>query len=238
MHTHLRSFAKRRTRSYWELIWPYLTDLMQQRLDYCKVVYNYLCFFACQILSATAKIRDFFRIVKLLSCKSCFWGHAGLTLASLSLQCPVSLHRTCEPFLWRPTRQWSHGQSLHGWHCTVCWKATVLCFGPSSPMEVGAVGARPSGQCRVIITYLILNFSNNQPAQHTPPPTYLCVSVVSHKMFVCNRTFLIKHLLFLCLLKCARVCLCFCRLFVVSAVVDCRWNDSSVFCVPMSYPVS
>lgn len=151
-------------------------DAAEIAWDYCKVAYNYLCFLRVRSSQQEQKSGIFLeaKIVRLLSCKSCFWGHAGLTLASLSLQCPVSLHRTCEPSLWRPTRRWSHGQSLHGWHCTVCWKATGLCFGPSSPMEVGAVGARPSGQCRVIITYLILNFSNNQPAQHTPPPpTYL-----------------------------------------------------------------
>lgn len=58
-----------------------------------------------------------------------------------------------------------------------------------------------------------------QPTSPTHPatylPTYPCVSVVSHKMSVCIRTFLIKHLLFLCLLKCARVCLCFCCFLII-----------------------
>lgn len=107
--------------------------------------------------------------------------HVALTLAPCSFQCPVSLRRTCEPSLWRRTRRWSHGQSLHGWHCTVCWKATGLCFGPSSPTEVGAVGARPNGRCRVIITYLILNFSNDQPTNPpTHPSTYLATYLATY----------------------------------------------------------
>lgn len=108
----------------------------------------------------------------------------ALIHAPCSLQCPVSPRRTCEPSPWRRTRPWSHGQSLHGWHSTVCWKATALCFGPSSPTEVGAVGARPSGRCRVIITYLILNFSSNQPTHspnHLPPSlSVLCIDVCLH----------------------------------------------------------
>lgn len=160
------------------------------------------------------------------------------TLAPCSLQCPVSLRRTCEPSLWRRTRRWSHGQSLHGWHCTVCWKATGLCFGPSSPMEVGAVGARPSGRCRVIITYLILNFSNNQ-LTHPPtqPPTYLSVSVVSHKVLMCVRTFVIKHFLFLCFFKFARVCPFF-FVFFNTISIDGWWDYGTVVhcvCAPMSF---
>lgn len=167
--------------------------MMQQRLPGIIVKYCCVVFFCLSDPLSNSKNQGFFleaKLVRFLSCKSCFWGHAGLTLSSLSLQCPVSLHRTCERSLWRPTRQWSHGQSLHGWHCTVCWKATGLCFGPSSPMEVGAVGARPSGQCRVIITYLILNFSNNQPTSPTHPtttylPTYLPVCQCCESQNVC-----------------------------------------------------
>lgn len=54
------------------------------------------------------------------------------------------------------------------------------------------MGARPIGQCRVIITYLILNFPT------LPPSTYLSVSAVCHDVLKCVRTFLVKHFLFLC----------------------------------------
>lgn len=150
---------------------------------------------------------------------------AALTPPPLCPQCPVSLRRTCEPSPWRPTRLWSLGQSLHGWHCTVCWKATELCSGPSSPMEVGAVGARPSGQCRVIITYLILNFSNNQPVQHNPTPTYPPASLSVlwvDQCQCCILTCFLMHFLFLCLF-----CVCPCIVVVswyLIRVVDCWLN--------------
>lgn len=86
----------------------------------------------------------------------------------LLLQCRASPHRTWEQSLWRRMRRWSRGRSLRAWRCTACWKATGLCFGPSSPTEVGAVGAGPSGRCRVIITYLILKFTKIHPHSHVP----------------------------------------------------------------------
>lgn len=150
----------------------------------------------------------------------------ALTLLLCPWQCPVSLRRTCEPFLWRPTRLWSLGQSLHGWHCTVCLKATGLCSGPSSPMEVGAVGARPSGQCRVIITYLILN-SNNQPAQHTPTPTYPPASLSVlwvDKCQCCILTCFMMHFLFLRLFLVfvfVVVYLCLMRVVDCNEIVQC-----------------
>lgn len=104
--------------------------------------------------------------LEMIKHKLIYLKNAALTLVPCFAQCPVSLRRMCEPSRWHRTRRWSHGQSLHGWRCTVCWKATGLCFGPSSLTEVGAVGARPSGQCRVIITYLILNFTKTHPPTH------------------------------------------------------------------------
>lgn len=163
---------------------------------WCWVDINY----RCKISQGTTITKDFWQeeIIQ-ISSEFVYSDHVALTLAPCALQCPASLRRTCEPFLWRRTRRWSHGQSLHGWHCTVCWKATGLCFGPSSLTEVGAVGARPNGRCRVIITYLILNLSNSQPTHPTTqPPTYLSVSVVGYKVLMCVCTFLIKHFLFLC----------------------------------------
>lgn len=57
-------------------------------------------------------------------------------LLPLCLQCPASRLRPSGPFLWRRTRQWSHGPSPPGWRCMACWRATVSCSGPSFLMEV------------------------------------------------------------------------------------------------------
>ena len=71
------------------------------------------------------------------------------------------------------------------------------------------MGARPSGQCRVIITYLILKFPT------LPPTTYLSVNIVHRSLIMCISTFLIKHFLFLCMVEFVRVCPCFflCSIF-------------------------
>lgn len=91
-------------------------------------------------------------------------------------QFPASRPRMYGPSRWHQTRRWSRGPSPREWPWTGFWRATVWCSGPSTPMEVGAVGARHLGSIRVIIRYYCYSLTRRSPCR-APPTARPCICI-------------------------------------------------------------
>ncbi len=106
-------------------------------------------------------------------------------------QFPASRPRIYGPLRWHQTRRWSHGPSPHGWPWMGFWRATVWCSGPSTPMEVGAVGARHLDSIRVIIRYYCYSLTRRSP-RTAPPIAHLCICIPvqsnPQRVYICGWT--------------------------------------------------